>query len=73
MRAGLLKLLLSFEHGMLPGNLHFNKPNPRIQSLGDGSIKVGLVHCPLYVHCNGSSTWQVPLWQKGSLLPAGCP
>ena len=40
-RAGLLKLLLAFEHGTIPANLHFNDPNPKIQSLKDGTIKVG--------------------------------
>ena len=28
--AGVLKLLAMFEHGQIPGNLHFNSPNPRI-------------------------------------------
>jgi len=28
--AGLMKVLLSFRHRMLPPNLYFNKPNPRI-------------------------------------------
>lgn len=38
--AGLLKVLMSFEHGTLPGNLHFKKANPNNKSLKEGVIKV---------------------------------
>ncbi|EIE19942.1 hypothetical protein COCSUDRAFT_58179 [Coccomyxa subellipsoidea C-169] len=38
--AGLLKVLMSFEHGTLPANLHFNEPNPNNKSLKEGVIKV---------------------------------
>ena len=41
MHAGLLKVLLSFEHGFLPANLHFKEANPNNKSLQDGVIKVG--------------------------------
>lgn len=37
---GLLKVLMSFEHGTLPANLHFNEPNPNNKSLKEGVIKV---------------------------------
>ena len=33
-------MLLAFEHGMLPANLHFNEPNPNNKSLQDGTLKV---------------------------------
>lgn len=38
--AGLLKVLMSFEHGTLPGNLHFKEANPNNKSLKEGVIKV---------------------------------
>ncbi|KAK9916399.1 hypothetical protein WJX75_002178 [Coccomyxa subellipsoidea] len=38
--AGLLKVLMSFEHGTLPANLHFYEPNPNNKSLKEGVIKV---------------------------------
>jgi hypothetical protein len=39
LHAGLLKVLLTFEHGLLPANLHFKEPNPNNKSLQDGVIK----------------------------------
>ena len=37
---GLIKVCLAYEHGMLPGNLHFNEPNPNSESLKAGILKV---------------------------------
>ena len=34
------KLLIAMEAGMLPGNLHFNSPNPDLYGLMDGRMKV---------------------------------
>lgn len=38
--AALIKVLLSYEHQTLPGNLHFNTPNPNNAGLKDGILKV---------------------------------
>lgn len=38
--AGLIKVCLAYEHGILPGNLHFNEPNPNSESLKSGILKV---------------------------------
>ena len=38
--ASLIKVLLAMHHGRLPANLHFNSPNPRIEALAQGHIKV---------------------------------
>lgn len=64
-RAGLLKLLLSFEHGVIPGNLHFQEPNPKIKSLRDGTIKVRT--CLLLVSSvyNGKKAWIYTTMQVG--------
>ena len=35
---------MSFEHGTLPGNLHFKEANPNNKSLKEGVIKVS--GCP---------------------------
>ncbi|CAN8007233.1 unnamed protein product, partial [Ixodes pacificus] len=40
------KVILSMETGTIPGNLHFNEPNPGITSLNDGSIRVVDRHTP---------------------------
>ena len=37
---GVAKVLLAMQHGVIPPNLHFNTPNPDIDSLHDGRIKV---------------------------------
>ena len=38
--AALAKVLLSFEHGLLPANLHFREPNPKSEGLKEGFLKV---------------------------------
>ncbi|XP_055692304.1 fatty acid synthase-like [Lutzomyia longipalpis] len=34
------KILIAMEEGILPGNLHYSKPNPKIPALIDGRIEV---------------------------------
>lgn len=34
------KILIAMESGVIPGNLHFNQPNPEIPALSDGRIQV---------------------------------
>ena len=41
--AGVTKIVLAMQHGVIPPNLHFNSPNPDIPALLDGRLKV----CPL--------------------------
>ncbi|GAB0098099.1 Fatty acid synthase [Sergentomyia squamirostris] len=36
----LSKILISMENGIIPGNLHFKKPNPSLTGIIDGRIKV---------------------------------
>jgi hypothetical protein len=38
--AAVIKVLLAYENGMLPANLHFHEPNPNSESLKNGTIKV---------------------------------
>ena len=38
--AGLAKVLIAMNEGVIPGNLHFHKPNPYIPALVDGRFKV---------------------------------
>ncbi|KAK9826409.1 hypothetical protein WJX81_000891 [Elliptochloris bilobata] len=38
--AGLIKLMLAGEAGLLPGNLHFRAPNPASAGLASGALKV---------------------------------
>ncbi|CAF1407326.1 unnamed protein product [Didymodactylos carnosus] len=38
--AALAKLLISIQRGYIPGNLHFNSPNPDISGLTDGRLQV---------------------------------
>ena len=40
-------MLLAYDHGMLPANLHFKEPNPNNKSLQDGTIKVSPVAAPV--------------------------
>jgi hypothetical protein len=42
--AGLIKICLAYENGMLPGNLHYNTPNPGSSGLADGTIQVCALH-----------------------------
>lgn len=35
-----VKVLLAFENGVIPANLHYKEPNPNIESLVDGRIQV---------------------------------
>ncbi|CAN7944838.1 unnamed protein product, partial [Ixodes pacificus] len=44
--SSLAKVILSMETGTIPGNLHFNEPNPGIPSLNNGSIRVVDRHTP---------------------------
>ena len=52
--AGLIKVCLAYEHGLLPGNLHFNEPNPNSASLKAGILKVQACSadmvCPLHLN-----------------------
>lgn len=36
----LAKILIAMENGIIPGNLHYNTPNPELKSIIDGRIKV---------------------------------
>lgn len=38
--SALVKMLLAGQHGVIPGNLHFNTPNPDIKCLNDPRMKV---------------------------------
>ncbi len=38
--AGLIKVCLAYENGLLPGNLHYKEPNPNNKSLKAGILKV---------------------------------
>lgn len=38
--AGVTKVVLAMQHGLLPPNLHFNSPNTDIAALLDGRLKV---------------------------------
>lgn len=37
---GLVKVLLSMQHGTLPGNLHYNEPNSSVDALQNGTLHV---------------------------------
>jgi hypothetical protein len=37
---GLIKVCLSYENGLIPGNLHYKEPNPNNESLKTGILKV---------------------------------
>ena len=38
--AALIKVCMAYERGTIPGNLHFNEPNPNNSSLTSGVLKV---------------------------------
>lgn len=38
--SGLIKVCLSYENGLIPGNLHYKEPNPNNESLKTGILKV---------------------------------
>ena len=38
--AALIKVCMAYERGTIPGNLHFNEPNPNNTSLTSGVLKV---------------------------------
>ncbi|CAG7826501.1 unnamed protein product [Allacma fusca] len=40
------KMVLAMQKGVIPGNLHFNKPNPDIPALNDGRFKVVAQNTP---------------------------
>ena len=39
--AGLVKVCLAYEHGIMPGNLHFKSPNQDSTGLREGTLEVG--------------------------------
>ena len=45
--AALIKVCLAYEHGVLPANLHYTKPNPNNESLNAGVLKVRRADCVL--------------------------
>lgn len=80
-------MCLSYENGMLPGNLHYKNPNPNNESLKAGILKVRttLQACPHSGSLSSNQTcagrsftslercFPEPLLQPHSwLLPAGC-
>lgn len=44
----IVKVLIAMETGMIPGNLHYNNPNPEIPALVDGRIKVEIAKTSKY-------------------------
>lgn len=42
----LAKVLIAMELGIIPGNLHFNEPNPDVSGLLDGKLKVASKNTP---------------------------
>ncbi|XP_065209085.1 fatty acid synthase-like [Planococcus citri] len=44
---GIIKLIISFESGLIPPNLHFNNPNPDIKGLHNGKLEVITKPTPL--------------------------
>jgi hypothetical protein len=38
--AALSKVLLAYENGVIPANLHYHEPNPNCDSLKNGVVKV---------------------------------
>jgi fatty acid synthase len=43
MDAALSKVLLAYENGVIPANLHYHEPNPNCDSLKNGVVKVKLL------------------------------
>ena len=41
------QVCLSLEHGVIPPNVHYNIPNPKSDSLCDGTFKVVTVPTPM--------------------------
>ena len=41
--AGVIKVALALEYGLMPGNLHYHRdtPNPESEGLRDGTLEVG--------------------------------
>ena len=56
--AGVIKVLLSMKHTMLPGNVHFNELNPYIE----------LEKSPFYI-VNKTQDWKQLLDKQGNLIP----
>ena len=44
------KILLAIEQGIIPGNLHFNIPNPNIPALQNGQLNVTAKNTPFEVN-----------------------
>ncbi|XP_065209087.1 fatty acid synthase-like [Planococcus citri] len=44
---GIVKLIISFESGLIPPNLHFNNPNPDIKGLRNGKLEIVTKPTPL--------------------------
>ncbi len=55
-----IKVLLSFENGTIPANLHYKEPNPNSESLKNGTLKV----------CHGS--FNILVYFDGALNVALC-
>ena len=45
--AGLVKVILSYQHGLIPPNLHYKSPNPRIPSLLEARLSVVTTPTPI--------------------------
>ena len=58
---GIIKMCLSLEYGLLPGNLHYKNPNPTADGLRDGSLQVRAVLegcCWSKSHLTGRLHWR---------------
>ncbi len=84
MHAALIKVCLAFEHGVLPANLHYTKPNPNNESLKAGVLKVRRNECVLrlqyacfdclqvYLTVFSASLAQVAGCASSALVPHSC-